>query len=365
MGVSMKGLFEIIGGGAQLMWNGFTILLEGIKGAMIIVGGMFIEFLDSLTFHMIPGLDTARNKLAEWGKSINFTQDAEDARVGLFKMMQGFVDLGNETGTSTTKLEALKAGLTSLPAETKTKVTTENLAESHASVKDYAKTVAEVPKTAATTWEFLADGTSIETTKSMITKYFPDGEVLITNVGTQADTARLAATKATIDAAVPAEKAMKIQADVDMAKLKETSDIVQKSMEWSAKVDIAQIESAAKVVIATFASIDNTVTSTGNTISSMIGSYAEALGKGGTGFIEQEIRRENERRDTALKLQTDLTTTQIALLKQQTASLQAGNAMIQIDGKGLQPQLEAFMFEILKAIQVKANSEGMKLLVGI
>jgi hypothetical protein len=39
--------------------------------------------------------------------------------------------------------------------------------------------------------------------------------------------------------------------------------------------------------------------------------------------------------------------------------------MISIDGKGLQPHLEAFMFEILSAIQVKANAEGMKMLVGL
>jgi len=31
----------------------------------------------------------------------------------------------------------------------------------------------------------------------------------------------------------------------------------------------------------------------------------------------------------------------------------------------LQPHLEAFMFEILAAIQVKANAEGQKFLVGI
>jgi hypothetical protein len=37
----------------------------------------------------------------------------------------------------------------------------------------------------------------------------------------------------------------------------------------------------------------------------------------------------------------------------------------QINGAGLQPHLEAFMFEILAAIQIKANAEGQKFLVGV
>ncbi len=39
--------------------------------------------------------------------------------------------------------------------------------------------------------------------------------------------------------------------------------------------------------------------------------------------------------------------------------------MIKVDGTGLQPHLEAFMFEILNAIQVRANAEGANFLVGL
>jgi hypothetical protein len=45
--------------------------------------------------------------------------------------------------------------------------------------------------------------------------------------------------------------------------------------------------------------------------------------------------------------------------------MQRGDAMIQIDGAGLQPHLEAFMFEILAAIQIRANAEGAAFLTGI
>ena len=57
-GVSMKGLFNTIAGGAQVMWNGFEILLTGIKGMILMVEGLFVELLDKLTFGTLPGLES-------------------------------------------------------------------------------------------------------------------------------------------------------------------------------------------------------------------------------------------------------------------------------------------------------------------
>ena len=39
-------------------------------------------------------------------------------------------------------------------------------------------------------------------------------------------------------------------------------------------------------------------------------------------------------------------------------------ALIKIDGAGLQPHLEAFMWEILRTIQTRVNADGLKLLLG-
>jgi hypothetical protein len=64
-------------------------------------------------------------------------------------------------------------------------------------------------------------------------------------------------------------------------------------------------------------------------------------------------------------MQKELVDAQVDNMNARTDAMRNGQAMIQIDGKGLQPQLEAFMFEILKAIQVRANAEGAQYLVGI
>ena len=239
------------------------------------------------------------------------------------------------------------------------------LAIADAEVADAKKKMADaIPEKRDVTVKVLADGTSIETSKDMITKKFPDGELLLTNVGTKAHEASLLATQKKIDEVIPKEKLVEIQAKLDEAKLKGQADIIQKSIEWKAKLDIAQVESQTKIIESMFKSIDNTVSSTGTSLSSLFGTLAQMQGKGGTGLIEQQIIDENRRRDDALTLQKSLTEAQVANIKARTAKMDRGDSIITIDGKGLAPQLEAFMFAVLAAIKVRVNEEYADFLVG-
>ena len=215
--------------------------------------------------------------------------------------------------------------------------------------------------------EVVADDDSVEITRDVIMKTFPDGQLLITNIGTKAREDMLSETKKKIDEAVPAQKQMEIQATIDVAKIKAAAEIVQSSIEWKAKLDIADVEANAKIIEAAFKSIDNTITSAGTTLTGMLGTWAQVMSAqmGGTSFIEQQIREENARRDRALDMQEKLTIAEVDNIKARTDAIKRGDAMIQIDGAGLQPHLEAFMFEILAAIQVRANAEGQKFLVGV
>lgn len=212
-----------------------------------------------------------------------------------------------------------------------------------------------------------ADGGTIEKAYGMILEKFPDGSTRIVQAQATLDKIALDAATKKLEEAIPKEKQVEIQAKLDEAKIKGQAEIIQKAIEWKAKLDIANVEANAKKVEAAFKSIDNTITSTGTTLSSMMDSYATLVGagKGGTSFAQQMIEEESKRRDEALKMQKELTAAQIAQMKAQTKAMESGQAMIQIDGKGLQPHLEAFMFEILAAIQVRANAEGQKFLVGL
>ena len=108
----------------------------------------------------------------------------------------------------------------------------------------------------------------------------------------------------------------------------------------------------------------NQITSTGNLIGDLFGTLAEADGLDAIAVAKQ-IAEENKRRERALELQEKLTNAEIDYMKEKTKALRKGDAMIKVDGTGLQPHLEAFMFEILREIQVRVNAEGEEMLVGL
>jgi hypothetical protein len=139
-----------------------------------------------------------------------------------------------------------------------------------------------------------------------------------------------------------------------------------KNIEFKVELDIARLEEDTKRVQAAFDSINNTINSTGDVISSSLSLLKDfdSLDWGALRIIESQLEKENQLRREAFELQKELTEAQIRSLNAQTAQLEKGDALIKIDGAGLQPHLEAFMFEILKAIQVRVNRDGLPFLLG-
>jgi hypothetical protein len=66
-----------------------------------------------------------------------------------------------------------------------------------------------------------------------------------------------------------------------------------------------------------------------------------------------------------MEMQNKLIQAQIDDMKARTDAMNRGDAMITVNGDGLQPHLEAFMFEILKAIQVRASADMQEFLLGV
>lgn len=140
-----------------------------------------------------------------------------------------------------------------------------------------------------------------------------------------------------------------------------------KLIESQTKVMTATIEAEAKKTVAAFESIGVTINSTGDVLSSLFGQFKDwgSMDWGAIRLIEDQIDKENKLRQDAFELQKDLTEAQIAQMKAQTDAILKGDGLIKIDGAGLQPHLEAFMWEILKTLQVKVNKDGLKMLLGV
>ena len=77
-------------------------------------------------------------------------------------------------------------------------------------------------------------------------------------------------------------------------------------------------------------------------------------------IIEEEMKL----RQQEFALQKDLVQQQIALMKAKVSAMQKGEALIKIEGDGLKPHLEAFMWEILRTIQTRVNADGLDMLLG-
>lgn len=140
-----------------------------------------------------------------------------------------------------------------------------------------------------------------------------------------------------------------------------------KLIEARVAINVAQIEADTKRVQAAFESINKGIESTEKIISGVISSFKDIPSEFDPRFkaLKTQLEKENTFREQQFKLQKELTTAQIEQMRAQTKAMERGDALIKIDGAGLQPHLEAFMWEILKTIQVRVNQDGLKMLLGV
>jgi len=132
------------------------------------------------------------------------------------------------------------------------------------------------------------------------------------------------------------------------------------------KIVTASIEADAKKAQAAYESLNVTIKSTSDNIASLFNLYKDSntIDFSTIRKIEAQTEIENAARDKALKLQEQMTNAQVKQMEAQTSALNKGDGLIKVDGARLQPHLEAFMWEILKTIQVRVNNDGLKLLLG-
>jgi hypothetical protein len=137
-------------------------------------------------------------------------------------------------------------------------------------------------------------------------------------------------------------------------------------IEARSQVMSAQIAADAEKITAAYESINVAVESTGDSITELFGLLGDdSIRKLDKLDIRAQIEEENIRRQEALDLQKKLTEAQIQEMRARRDALKNGGGIITVNGDGLQPHLEAFMFEILSAIQVRVNAAGEQLLLGI
>ncbi|WP_278366868.1 phage tail tape measure protein [Marinobacter salarius] len=170
--------------------------------------------------------------------------------------------------------------------------------------------------------------------------------------------------KALEDAAKKTEEVVKQTEAYQIKLLELNSNEFIKQIEAKVSLDIAEVEAGADRVEAIAQTISDTFSNTGSVISDLFGGFDDAS-RSTQIEIASQIRKEQEFRQQALDDQSALTKAEIEFIREKTRQLARGDALIKVDGAGLQPHLEAFMFEILRELQVRVNADGEEMLLGL
>jgi len=166
------------------------------------------------------------------------------------------------------------------------------------------------------------------------------------------------------DTAKKTEETIKKSEEYQMKMMELASNEKIALIEGKVSLNIAEAEADAKKVEAIAQTLSDSFKSTGEVISSLFGNDAPDWDRFGFN-VRDQIKKENELRQRAMKQQEDLNQAQVEYIKQRTRQLSKGDALIKVNGDGLAPHLEAFMFEILREIQVRVNADGEEMLLGL
>jgi len=153
-------------------------------------------------------------------------------------------------------------------------------------------------------------------------------------------------------------------ADITREKLK-TLLPTEKEMEIKAKLKTDQLKEDTERAKALIESMGTSITSTGDLLSDLYGQLVSTYSGAKASKIEKQIKEETKNREKQLEMQKELNTAQVDFLKARTEALERGDSVITVNGDGLAPHLEAFMWEILSAIQVRGNEDAAEFLLGI
>ncbi len=81
--------------------------------------------------------------------------------------------------------------------------------------------------------------------------------------------------------------------------------------------------------------------------------------------IIDSIRKQTNAQEKLVESQSEMAKAQAKYMNEKTRHMASGGALIKIDGTRLEPQLEAFMMEVLRAIQVRMAEEQADFLLGV
>lgn len=381
--------FNIAFGGAKIAINAFQIAVNGLlyewlrlKEGVLEVGLAFNQFANWITFtgdkfkqndpvvkgfqdslanvraQMDSVLDTMGRNTSELVDGYNIaTQDAanktDSLRNSAVGLSLGIDDIGNSSRNATPDVDDTVSSLENLKNISIPKI-------EFASKTDAAVVAGQIKNVSEEANMLVPHLVNVRDENGNVIKSYTELTNVIPGV-----TGGLSILGSSMDKAKDKAKDATTESDKFRIKMEEIASNERiKTIDAYVKLNVADLEAQAKQVQAAFSSIDTTIKSTGDLLGGLFGSLSSADTYTKLRIIDQ-IEAENKRRDAALELQKQLTQAEIENIQAKSRALEKGDSVIKIDGTGLEPHLNAFMFEILKAIRVSVNPEFQQYLLGL
>lgn len=373
-GTSIISVIDIFAGGVKVAFNGVQIAIDSI-GATIL--GILKTIADGFAL-VLPGEIGQRwaEKSAELGGYLqDLTQriltNADEASEGWDQMSRGLDGVGGKMSTTADSAEGLAAS-TDGATTSGAKFVAIDWSQSATGI-DY---VGEAAKRLGLSLD--ASGPSAESFGKYVKSAADEADIAraktngykleIDELGNRTFIPVIEGTKKTADetkrAAKEMEEAAKKAVDYDL-KLQQIASAERIAyIEAKFKVDEEQIKADAQKVVAAFESINTSITSTGETLTGLVGSWAALAGTFEGAKLWDLISNEEKRRQDAFEQQKVLLAEQIKYMQARTTAMLKGDTLLKVEAAGLTPHLERIFHEILRACQVKANEQGLELLLG-
>jgi len=176
------------------------------------------------------------------------------------------------------------------------------------------------------------------------------------------DTTQIDKAKKAIDE-IPAAKRLEIETDFQIAVIKSQAEVIQSALKFKAEVDTAEIKAAAEVTKAVTKNISDMFIDTGKSITGLFSMLGGDNTISQDNAIDRAISEETENRKALLAQQKELNDVNVKYLKAKTKKMQSGDALITVNGDGLQPHLEMIMWELFAAIQIRTAEDGLDALL--
>lgn len=307
----------------------------------------------------IPIVKDFGDRLGELAyKIVNFGGDSADAAEKQAAYTQAL-------GDAAVAMVRAKEAAGDLPTQKTTEVITKGTQEYQDEFDKVLAAIVAVPDEKATTLSADVDTSSVAAAKEYITVQLEDGSEY--KIEVKADTNSVETAKAEIDK-LPSEKEIEIRLqgdiDIELARIKTQAETLQTSMEWEAKVDIAEVEQVFETVRTLSGDVAGMFTSTGDVITDLAGSLKDLSSYDRLQIFEY-IEEESKRRAELLALETELTAAQVAYLAARTSALQRGGGLVTISADNLEPELQLVLNRIIELTQITANEQGLEFLIGI